>query len=99
MAFKVNELYVFVEITEDGDESIVQTATAGTNQDGSRTIQIVPLITAGDKMAEKLKGTAQLHANETHHKIKLLKLSNREEVETIEEQLVQEPKNKQAWYK
>ena len=95
MPFTVEELYVFVEILEDGREAIVQTGTVGPN----RTVQIVPLITANNVMADKMKDIAQKHANQVHRKIRLLKLSTREDIETIEEQLVQEPNEKdQAWY-
>lgn len=87
MSFKVEELHVFVEILDDGTEAIVQTG----NVDDKGTVHILPLITAGEKAVPRLKDIAQLHADKTHRKIKHLKLSNREEVETIEEQLVQKP--------
>lgn len=87
MPFKVKELHVFVEILDDGTEAIVQTGKV----DEQGTVSILPLITAGEKALPQLKDIAQLHADKTHRKIKHLKLSSREEVETIEEQLVQKP--------
>ncbi len=87
MAFQVEELHVFVEILDDGTETVVQTGNV--NEKG--TVTIMPLITAGEGVLGKLKGLAQMHADKTHRKVKHLKLTNREEIETIEEQLVKTP--------
>ncbi len=87
MAFKLKELHCFVEVLDDGGETIVQ---AGQVDQRTRQTFIMPLITGNEKMAEKMKTTAQEHANKTHRKVRHIKLSNREEIEEIEEQLVQE---------
>lgn len=86
MPFKVNELYVFVEITEDESEAIVQVMMKDKETGRDR---VIPLITASEEMVEKMRGVAQGHANESHNKIKIIKMDNRKEIETIEEQLIQ----------
>lgn len=87
MAFKVKDLHCFVEILEDGAEAIVQSGNADPN---TKQVFVMPLITGSEKMAERMKVVAQEHANKSHNKVLHIRLSNREDLETIEEQLVQE---------
>ena len=86
-AFKVEALHLFVEILPDGSEAIIQTGRVDPN---TGQTHIMPLLTGSEKMADRLKVAAQLHCNETHRKAKHLKLTGREEIETIEEKLVKE---------
>jgi len=90
MAFKVAELHCFLEILENGNEAIIQ---SGRMDPQTKQTFVMPLITGSEKMAAQMKEVAQKHANETHHKVRHIKLSAREEIETIEEQLVQEAKS------
>ena len=86
MTFKLKELHCFLEVNEDGSETIIQSGRADPD---TKQIFVMPLITGSEKMAAKMVPIAQLHANETHRKVAHVKLTNREDLETIEEQLIQ----------
>lgn len=87
MTFKLKDIHCFIEIMEDGSEAIIQSAHRNPK---TNETHVLPLLTGSAKMAEKMKIVAQEHANASHRKVIHVKLSEREEVETIEEKLVKQ---------
>jgi hypothetical protein len=74
----VRQLFVFI-YEEGGLEHVAIAPTAQGN---------IPMITIDEQMKEKMKPLAQSVANSTHKTVKVLKFTNREDLEEIEEQLV-----------
>jgi len=77
--FKVTEIYMYVQQSPDGKESVVTILDDNI---------IMPCITASDKALPKLRKIAQAHVDKTHCKVALLHFTGREEMEVLEEILV-----------
>ena len=77
--FTVQELYIFVQQMPSGSESVVTVVENG---------MIMPCMTASEDALPKLREIAQKHVDKTHRKVVLLHFTNKEEIETLEENLV-----------
>ena len=80
--FKLNEMYAFVSVNEEGNEGILGMPSPH---------GVLPMFTADKKNLPKLMEGAQLFANSMDRKITVLKFSGREEVETIEPSMLIKP--------
>lgn len=78
MAAKVEELFVFI-YEEDGTENVVIAPTTQGN---------IPMITIDEQMKNRMKPLAKNVANALHKTIKIIRFTNREDIEEIEESLV-----------
>lgn len=74
----VRQLFVYVY----EDEGLEHVAIAPTEQGN------IPMITIDEGMKDKMRSLAQSVANSMHKTVRVIKFTNREDLEEIEEQLV-----------
>lgn len=72
---KITEVYVFVSSGRDGE------GVLGRNMDGPFGPIFMPFVCADKKRMESLKPLAKEIAKSTNRKVKLIRLSGREEIE------------------
>ena len=77
-AFKVQEVYVFISEAEDGDEGIIAQII---DMVGVEMPVYMPFVAADKKRLQQLKPMAQKIAKESGKKVKVIRLSVREEIE------------------
>lgn len=72
--FKITEIYAFVSVDEDGNEGVLAANLGG---------MMMPFVCADKARVDSLRNHAEKIAHMTAKKIKLVKFTNREEIEEI----------------